>query len=44
LDKQPNGTIEMTTAPPSLDLNLKYPLPVFDQLDLQILRNFKQLQ
>ncbi len=44
LDKQPNGTIEMTTASPSLDLNLKYPLPVFDQLDLQILRNFKQLQ
>lgn len=42
LDKQPNGTIEMTTA--AEDLNLHYPLPVFDQLDLQILRNFKQLQ
>lgn len=44
LDKQANGTIEMTTAAPDLDLNVNYPLPVFDQVDLQILRNFKQLQ
>lgn len=44
LDKQSNGTIEMTTAAEHQDLKLKYPLPVFDQLDLQILRNFKQLQ
>lgn len=44
LAKLPNGTIEMTTAKESLDINLNYPLPVFDQLDLQILRNFKQLQ
>src|SRR5690606_11253557 len=44
LDKQPNGTIEMTTAADNLDLNFNYPLPVFDQVDLQILRNFKQMQ
>lgn len=44
LDQQANGTIEMTTAAEHLDLNLNYPLPVFDTLDLQILRNFKQLQ
>lgn len=44
LDKQPNGTIEMTTSCEAFNMNLNYPLPVFDQLDLQILRNFKQLQ
>ncbi|HTF95073.1 MAG TPA: GNAT family N-acetyltransferase [Cellvibrio sp.] len=44
LDRQENGTIQMTTATEDLDLNLNYPLPVFDQVDLQILRNFKQMQ
>lgn len=44
LKRQANGTIEMTTAAENLDVNLNYPLPVFDTLDLQILRNFKQLQ
>ena len=44
LTKLPNGTVEMTTAEDDLEFNLNYPLPVFDQLDLQILRNFKQLQ
>ncbi len=49
LDKQPNGTIEMTTIPKHSDLHvnnlhLNYPLPVFDQVDLQILHNFKTLQ
>lgn len=44
LTQQPNGTIEMTTVPRHVDLHLNYPLPVFDQVDLQILHNFKQLQ
>jgi GNAT superfamily N-acetyltransferase len=43
--KQPNnGTVEMTTATQYLNVNLTYPLPVFDKLDLQILRNFRQMQ
>lgn len=44
LDRQANGTIEMTTAAEHKDLTLTYPLPVFDQLDLQILRNVKHMQ
>mgnify|MGYP001552947299 CR=1 FL=1 len=44
LEKQANGTIEMTTISNHVDLHLNYPLPVFDQVDLQILHNFKQLQ
>jgi GNAT superfamily N-acetyltransferase len=42
--KQANGTTEMTTATQYMNANLTYPLPVFDKLDLQILRNFKQMQ
>lgn len=44
LDQKNNGVIEMTTIPKHLDMNFNYPLPVFDQVDLQILHNFKQLQ
>ena len=44
VDRQAKGTIEMTTAAEHKDLILTYPLPVFDQLDLQILRNVKHMQ